>query len=103
MKMARATQRDFDQMARLSVILQCLCNRWEPTHPDTEVDVGEDDVPAVLGELVRDWYQREAGAWGRVVEGGEIAIKGACDPNLNYLEYRADILAAMKAAGIPTD
>lgn len=55
---------------------------------------GEGDI----AEIVERHWPAVSVSWQRVYWAGLTAIENACDPNLSYLEFKPEILAAMKQA-----
>ena len=59
---------------------------------------GKPDNRLVLYEFIkRKWRAANfTGSFGRIIMDAEVLIDNACDPNLDYLEFKPEILAAMK-------
>ena len=59
---------------------------------------GKPDNRLVLYEFIkRKWRAANFyGSFGRIIMDAEILIDNACDPELDYLEFKPEILAAMK-------
>lgn len=98
LKMAKASKEDFERINGFFLGLEeMLENR---RHAETGEWVEDEEIM----EWIRDkWGMRRAGvgtSWRRVVHGGEMVMDNACDPNCDVLEWRPDIEAAMRAAGI---
>lgn len=99
LRMARATKKDFDAVWALKDIIESLTEyqRLPPPDEDTEgEEIPWDDVPQKLGELVSEWWEEHSPSWFRVVFGGQTMIDNACDPNLDYLDFKPEIKAAME-------
>lgn len=64
------------------------------------VDLSCDDIAndqSVAAE-VKARYRAIAPLWRRVIFGGQCAIENACDPDLNYCEFKPEILDGKAAA-----
>lgn len=85
MKMAKAPPEEVEKVLAFVVGLR---ERIHPLHSD-----GDDEK---LGK----WVRENAPPLERVAFGYDVLIRNACDPNLDYLEFRPDIRQAMRAAGI---
>lgn len=98
LKMAKPSKEDFERINCFLLGVEEMLE--EGRHPET----GEWIEDAEILEWIRDkWRVRGPGAgtsWRRVVHGGEMAIDNACDPNADVLEWKPEIEAAMRAAGI---
>lgn len=59
---------------------------------------GKPDNRLVLYEFIkRKWRAANFyGSFGRIIMDAEVLIDNACDPDLDYLEFKPEILAAMK-------
>lgn len=88
MRMARAPQEQIDALWKF---LEGLAER-------TENGRGAESI----GTFVRKNWRNVEACWERVVYGYQTLLQ-CTDPNLDYLEYRPDIKAALVAAGIEKD
>ncbi len=59
---------------------------------------GKPDNRLILFEFIkRKWKQaNSSGSFGRIILDAEVLIDNACDPNLDYLEFKPEIKAAME-------
>lgn len=59
---------------------------------------GDADNRLILYEFIkRKWRQANfSGSFGRIIMDAKVLIDNACDPALDYLEFKPEILAAMK-------
>lgn len=83
MRMAKPTEQDQDAVLRFMQDLE------EVLDYDGEGDVAE---------IVERHWPEVSVSWQRVYWAGLSAIQNACDPDLTYLEFKPEILAAMEKA-----
>lgn len=59
---------------------------------------GKADNRIILYEFVkRKWKQANfSGSFGRIIMDADVLIANCCDPNLDYLEFKPEIIAAME-------
>lgn len=59
---------------------------------------GDADNRLILYEFIkRKWRQANfSGSFGRIIMDAEVLIDNACDPDLDYLEFKPEIKAAME-------
>lgn len=59
---------------------------------------GDADNRLILYEFIkRKWRQANfSGSFGRIIMDADVLIENCCDPNLDYLEFKPEIIAAME-------
>ena len=92
MRQAKPSAEDQDAVFRFLQGMESILE--DGLDPDTELPVDEDGVLAWL----QSQWKVVGTSWQRVLWAGRVAIDNACDPNLDYLEFKPEILSAMKAA-----
>lgn len=103
-KMAKASEKDIERTIEFFQIVEEFMDQGTYTAPDDTADdatryLTDEEFVALLREK---WGGRfkPAGvdaSWQRVVWGYDTLVKNACDPNLDYLEWRSDILAFLES------
>ena len=102
MKIARATAEDFDRVIEFMSMIEEFMDYGTCAEDDPEDAQDVSDEKFV--ELLREKWGRRFGpalvdgAWRRVILGGRAAMENACDPSLDYLDFKPEIKAAMEAA-----
>jgi len=86
LRMAKASADDLKRVRRF----------FQAIEEAMETGQGQDSV----GRLVREHWRGVDVAWERVLIGYAVLVDNCCDPNADTLEWRPDIEAAMKAAGL---
>lgn len=106
LKIAKPSQEDFDTLHGFLQGLEGILERNElpEGHPDEgqEPDEygGSIDSPVIVDWLHDQWggrWQRSGvgTCWQRVLWAGDVAIKNACDPDADVLEFKPEIQRAM--------
>lgn len=95
MRMAKARQHEIDYLREFLLKLEEF---WE---------AGIDsDSATKLEELLHEDFARISG-WRRIVEGYQALVDNACDPNLNYLDWKPELKERIEgnrdAENLPTD
>lgn len=125
LKMAKADPEEFERVMSFVIVMEALFESrsifsheedWRDWPDDDEdkktlLDIekevkeedgtdwnGDADNRLILYEFIkRKWKQANfSGSFGRIIMDAEVLIDNACDPDLDYLEFKPEILAAMK-------
>lgn len=102
MTMAKATPADFDTIIQFFNWLES----WAEDGTETIVRDGEEVDVEITDEVfalrmrahMSRWTRRPnvLACWSRVVFGAQMLIDNCCDPNLDHLEWRPDVLAFLE-------
>lgn len=95
-KMAKPSEKDFDTVLRFLQGLDEIHEYAVITNDDGD-DQDMDD-PEKIVEWVESKWPQVVRAYSRVLWAGKTAIDNACDPTLDVLEFKPEILEAMKIA-----
>jgi|WetSurMetagenome_2_1015567.scaffolds.fasta_scaffold226210_3 hypothetical protein len=58
----------------------------------------EEDAPDIAKFVQDTFRQRRIDEYERILFGYETLVENACDPNLSHLEWKPEIMAAIRAA-----
>lgn len=102
MKMAMPAEGDFDLVfAFMNGIELMLETGILPANVDDDEDAeGVEIEPEQIVEWLQENWLSISHKWQRVLYAGQTAIENACDPTQSTLEWKPEIAAAMKAAGL---
>jgi len=96
MKMAKASDEEIQTMRDFMLFLEnAIENGFVLEADDTERDLDGDKE--IMDEIEKRWGKAGA-AWRRVIEGFDVLVHGCCDPDLDYLEWKPEIRAALNLA-----
>lgn len=95
MKQAKPSEAEQDAVF---AFLQGLESLIDGVHPDREDDYDEITDAEFVRWVERNWQEIEA-SWQRVFWAGRTAINNACDPHLDWLEFKPEIREALSAKG----
>ena len=84
MKMAKATEEEWDRAMKFAL--------WVSSDEAKELD--DEEFGKQVGERCPHLC--------RIIYGYKVLVDNCADPNLDYLEFKPEIKAAMEAAGLPT-
>lgn len=98
MKMAKPSQEDFDAVWKFLQGLESLIERRE--HPETEERISDWNLQDEMASWIESRWPAVSYSWQRLIIAGQVAIDNACDPTADTLEWKPEIAAAMRAAGM---
>ena len=102
MKMAKATPDDFNTIIQFFNWLQAWADNGTETiirdGEEVDVEISDEAFALRMREHMGRWTRRPNvfACWSRVVFGAQMLIDNCCDPNLDHLEWRPDVLAFLE-------
>lgn len=122
MKVAKATPDEFEPVMKLVNTLDALLQQgrfrsceedwreWDDNNPDkqlllqiekdlkeTEHDEEPDNRLILFEFFKKKWNEANwCGSFGRIIADAAVLIENVCDPDLDYLEYKPEMIEAFK-------
>lgn len=102
-RMAKASQEDRESVRKLMTDLESMVEY--DMVPDEKGEIidpcgGNGPSDSQIGSYVRRWFEKNQSSLNRVVFGFDVLLDNCCDPDKTYLDWKPEIAAALKAAGI---
>ena len=104
MKQAKASEEDLDRTIEFFQIIEEFMDNGTYTAPN---DTADDETRYLTDEEFVELLRKKWGgrfkpvgvdaSWSRIVFGYQVLVKNACNPTLDYLEWREDIASFLQS------